>query len=143
MQKIENIISMLKHTVHAMNAASESMPAVGTELQGRTSPVLENTRNEWAYETNGYIRTKKELKNLLSRLEVDEMLTLAKPRFWCRDTGYHYNLIVRREDENTYVVTFTDYHAVYSNHPRLDLIAATNVAWRWIKRHGTRKYFVD
>lgn len=90
----------------------------------------------------GYITSKKQLRDVLNKLEVGQRLTLSKANFWCRDLGYHYDLFISREDEDTYVMTFTDYHAMYSNHPRKDLDSAVESAWDWIRKHNTRKYRV-
>lgn len=90
-----------------------------------------------------YITTKSQLKDVLSRLNVGDTISLHKAKYWCKDAGFHYDLFIRREDEDTYVMTFTDYHAMYSNHPSKHLDSAVESAWDWIRRHNTRKYVVD
>lgn len=90
----------------------------------------------------GYIRTKKQLRDLLERLDVGDEVSFHKADFWCKDLGYHYDLIIRREERDKYLMTFTDYHAVYSNQPVKYLNGVVEAAWRWIRGHDTRKYRV-
>ncbi|MEM2066441.1 MAG: hypothetical protein QXH59_08170 [Candidatus Caldarchaeum sp.] len=59
---------------------------------------------------SGYITTKSQLKDVLSRLEIGETLVLFKTKYWCKDPGFHYDLFIRRLSETEYMMTYTDYH---------------------------------
>lgn len=87
----------------------------------------------------GYITTKKQLRHVIESLDVGDEVSFHKATYWCKDAGYHYDLVIRREDDK-YLMVFTDYHAVYSNQPLKDLRGAVETAWRWIREHNTRKY---
>ncbi|MEM2066540.1 MAG: hypothetical protein QXD61_10440 [Candidatus Caldarchaeum sp.] len=67
---------------------------------------------------------------------------MFKKKFWCKDLGFHYHLFIRKSKGN-YEFMFTDYHAVHGGRSIVSYEKALEIAWSWIKDHGTHGYIVE
>jgi len=112
------------------------IPQPQTRLGGATpEPQIPKIRT-------GYIRTKKQLREILENMKEGECLTLYKAKFWCKDGGYHYELFVRKE-EGKYYIKRTGYHSSQEYYRDVENFSdLVNFAWRWIKEFKTRSYML-